>query len=112
MTNSDEFAWLLESDITSIGIVRYQRSSLECVRLTEDGSHLQVVQLLFLRVTRSELSLSAKPWLGKLRGIAVHEVAHDGGNRRAYEITFDAGSWLVEAEGCSISPFSSIPHGG
>ena len=110
MKESD-FAWLLGSDVAGLGVTRFRRTSLECLRLADDGKQLLVVQLLFLNVSRSELSLVApRPTLGSLRSIRVGDAAEAPGCIRSFEIAFDAGVWTVEAESCCANCFSSIPH--
>ena len=99
---------LTGAEVSAIGVLRHRRTAVELLRASKDGATVELVELQFCNVRRSEATFAARPWMGCLRTVLVSGTS-DEVNVKVYEVAFDAGSWRVEAEGYVVNVLQSMP---
>lgn len=111
MSENHRIPELIEgADITCLSVSGHRRTSIELIRLNEETRNLEVSELLFLRVRKSRLNLNTRRWLGCIQSFTMNPIVGEG-SFWTYEVSFQAGNWIIEAEDCSLSTFALIREG-
>lgn len=105
---SDDLQQLIGAEITALGVLRHRRTSAEFLQRNKSDGCLEVSELLFLKPRRTKATFVANRWLGNLRNVVVHQLTENGALLRTYELEFEAGSWIVVAEGHALNIFQTI----
>lgn len=99
---------LVGAELTALGVLRHRRTGAEFMQVSESHGQLEVSELLFLKPRRTEATFIANRWFGNLHSIDVQQLVEDDVPLQKYKLNFDAGFWLVIAEGHALNVFQTI----